>query len=120
MNKSILQIIPQAEQYLNRRWSLHIKPPFKLLMVAHGVAICDMTGGWSQFSSFPVLGHILQSDGGSRACREAAVKGAWRAYWANIGAAKYSKLSVALRLETIYLTLRVWASFKDSVEKSSI
>ena len=68
--------------------------------------------GWSRVNVFPCLGHLLEPNGASRACRESVVTSCWRAFWANIPKSASSPLSRSINLGMIDKCVKPLISFR--------
>ena len=56
---------------------------------------------WPCTDVFSVLGHTLTPDGSSEVCRQATIRAAWRAFWANLSGSARRHMSVALRFNLL-------------------
>ena len=78
-------ILDDAEAFLSSEWGLSIKPSSRFVVAPLRAIDTSVTNEdkWPVVSTMPILGHILQDDGGTNVCYDNTVKQMWGAFFAN-------------------------------------
>ena len=96
-----MSLLESIENYLKRKWALQIKPNSRAIMPVKAYPGEINSAGWPLVGSFTVLGHTLTPDGSVRTCQDLVLRGAWRAFWANLGGKKGRSLPCKMKLDLI-------------------
>ena len=96
------RILDDIEQHLQEKWQLSIKPSSRSCMVAAGSHDMPLDPSkWPVVTVFECLGHLLQQDGGIRACVSATKRSCWAAFWANFSNKRDHGLRVQVKCQVL-------------------
>ena len=91
-----ISILNESETFLRSKWKLRIKPDSKLFMPVRGNRAECSVEGWSEVTSFPCLGHIIQASGSASDCIDSVIGACWRAFWKNVSKPAAGPLNLSL------------------------
>ena len=84
------------------RWGHSIKPSSKLVMPVAGCSFdAEIFSVWKVVTDFPVLGHVISSNGGTAPCFKRFKAAVWKAFFSNAGSLAFAHAPAHFKLKLL-------------------